>query len=180
MKTNACRNQQGSFAIELAFVLVGLCMIFLFSTDLSHKLLVRAKLDRSSFALVNVLKERTRYFSDAEGQVLDFNVTAQDLDNMAIVAARMLNVSQNNVAIQIESLTDGPTVTSLSSRLFGQMSCNSGSINDYKDLIPVEDGVKHPLYRVTLCEKHDSWFESFTNAGNPTITLASSSVMPGR
>ncbi|MCW8344684.1 membrane associated secretion system protein [Vibrio sp. ZSDZ65] len=180
MKINARKNQQGSFAIELAFVLVGLCMIFLFSTDLSHKLLVRAKLDRSSFALVNVLKERTRYFADAEGQVLDFNVTQQDLDNMAIVASRMLNVSQNNVAIQIESLTDGPIVTQLRSRMFGQMSCNSGSINDYSDLIPVEDGVNHPLYRVTLCERHDSWFESFTNGGNPTITIASSSVMPGR
>ncbi|WP_406707658.1 tight adherence pilus pseudopilin TadF [Vibrio methylphosphonaticus] len=178
-KTKPRIAQQGSFAIELAFVLVGLCMIFLFSTDLSHKLLVRAKLDRSSFALVNVLKERTRYFSDDNGDVLDFDVTTQDLTNMSIVASRMLNIDQSQVAIQIESLVNG-VETHLPSQRFGQLACSGGGIEDYTDLVPVEDGVSHPLYRVTLCEEHDSWFESFTNGGNPKITIASSSVMPGR
>ncbi|MGV2987189.1 tight adherence pilus pseudopilin TadF [Vibrio sp. E150_011] len=179
-KTKRRTAQQGSFAIELAFVLVGLCMIFLFSTDLSHKLLVRAKLDRSSFALVNVLKERTRYFSDDNGDVLDFAVTAQDLTNMSIVASRMLNVEQSQIAIQIESLVNGETVTRLASQRFGQLTCSGDVIENHKDLVPVEDGVSHPLYRVMLCEQHDSWFESFTNGGDPTITVASSSIMPGR
>ncbi|MFA0439116.1 membrane associated secretion system protein [Vibrio sp. 10N.286.49.C2] len=180
LKTRLRAMQQGSFAIELAFVLVGLCMIFLFSTDLSHKLLVRAKLDRSSFALVNVLKERTRYFSDDNGDVLDFAVTAQDLTNMSIVASRMLNVEQSQIAIQIESLVNERSVMSLSSQRFEQLKCGGEKFENYKDLVPVEDGVSHPLYRVTLCEQHDSWFESFTNGGDPTITVTSNSIMPGR
>ncbi|MDF5295458.1 tight adherence pilus pseudopilin TadF, partial [Vibrio parahaemolyticus] len=50
-------RQKGSFAIELFFVLIAIVTIFYFMTDLSDKLMTRAKLDRSSFALVNILKE---------------------------------------------------------------------------------------------------------------------------
>ncbi|GAL29176.1 hypothetical protein JCM19239_2767 [Vibrio variabilis] len=35
-------------------------------TDISHKILVRAQLDRTSFALVNILKERTRFMVSAQ------------------------------------------------------------------------------------------------------------------
>ena len=50
------RRQQGSYTIELVFILVALWGVYLFGADLSYQLLARAKLDRSSFALVNVIK----------------------------------------------------------------------------------------------------------------------------
>ncbi|TOP05434.1 membrane associated secretion system protein, partial [Vibrio parahaemolyticus] len=76
--------------MELVFVLVALWGVYLFSADLSYQLLVRAKLDRSSFSLVNVIKERTRYF---EGDVLsgkNLALTNNDLEDFAEIASRML------------------------------------------------------------------------------------------
>lgn len=174
------RTQRGSFAIELAFVLIGLCAIFLFATDLSHQLLIRAKLDRSSYALVNVLKERTRYFDADIVQGTGLSIDGNDLTNMQAIASRMLNSDSSGVAIQIESLLDGNVVNAIKSDQYRINNCQTNSIEDYQQLVPVENGVEYPLYRVTLCELHHSWFQSFFNSENDTFQIVSSSVIVGR
>ncbi|MCV6037804.1 hypothetical protein OFP00_32490, partial [Escherichia coli] len=88
-------RQKGSFAIELFFVLIAIVTIFYFMTDLSDKLMTRAKLDRSSFALVNILKERTRYYDER------VNLNAIDTSHMQILAARLLGTSPDSIAIKI-------------------------------------------------------------------------------
>ncbi|CAH0529683.1 tight adherence pilus pseudopilin TadF [Vibrio hippocampi] len=174
------RKQRGSFAIELAFVLVGLCAIFLFATDLSYQLLLRANLDRSSYALVNVLKERTRYFDADITNQTGLELDSDDLLDMQTVAARMLNKQQDEVAIQIESLLSGSQVDTRMSDEYRTQNCSTNSIEDYQDLAPIDNGVYYPLYRVTLCAQHDSWFQSFFNSDTDTIQIVSSSVIAGR
>ncbi len=88
------KRQKGSFMVELVFILTALWGVYLFAADLSYQLLLRAKLDRSSFALVNVIKERSRYF---EGDVLggkNLAVTNADLEDLSKVASRMLDTPQ--------------------------------------------------------------------------------------
>lgn len=171
--------QRGSFAIELAFVLVGLCAIFLFSTDLSHKLLIRAKLDRSSFALSNIIKERTRYFEADIAAQENLKVTENDLMDFSKVAARMLNADESNVAIQIESMTNVSSVVQLKSQRFDALGCQVADFGNFSALAPHDGAVIYPLYRVSLCEAHDSWFEAFWGESS-TMTIVSSSIMPGR
>ncbi|WP_338164263.1 tight adherence pilus pseudopilin TadF [Vibrio sp. 10N] len=174
------RSQKGAFAIELGFVLIGLCAIYLFATDLSHKLLVRAKLDRSSFALVNVIKERSRYFeADIAGRT-NLQVSQQDLADLTAVASRMLDSSVENVALQIESYVIGESVVTHRSPKFSSLGCRTDSLSNYQALVPIEKGLSYPIYRVTLCEEHHSWFEAFSSGEDADIRLTSSSIMPGR
>ena len=174
-------RQQGSYTIELVFILVALWGVYLFGADLSYQLLARAKLDRSSFALVNVIKERTRYF---EADVLagqNLPVTNSELEDMAKVASRMLNTPVDNVAIKIESLTNKVNVAEFSTRKYRSLNCQTDSILDHADLAPVEKGVVYPLYRISLCEEQSSWFKPFFNSGtSTTVQIGSSSIMPGR
>ncbi|MGR5117597.1 tight adherence pilus pseudopilin TadF [Vibrio astriarenae] len=178
-KSSLSKRQRGSFAIELAFVLVALCSIFLFSTDLSHKLLVRAKLDRSSFALSNVIKERTRYFESDIAAQENLHITQSDLEGLINVASRMLNTESSDVAIQIESMTNASTITLVKSQKFDDFGCNIADFDDFSDLAPHDGGVIYPLYRVSLCEVHDSWFEAFFGDSS-SMAIVSSSIMPGR
>ena len=175
------KYQKGSFTIELVFVLTALWGVYLFGADLSHQLFVRAKLDRSSFALVNVIKERTRYF---EADVLagkNLSVTHNDLLDLAAVAGRMLNIPPEDVAIRIESLTNKTNMTVFTSDKFKSLNCKTDSIRSYAELVPVENTVVFPLYRVSLCEEQTSWFKPFFNGGNSTtVAITSSSIMPGR
>jgi tight adherence protein F len=174
------RDQKGAFAIELGFVLIGLCAIYLFATDLSHKLLVRAKLDRSSFALVNVIKERSRYFdADIAGRT-NLHLSQQDLVDLTAVASRMLNSSVEDVALQIESYVIGESAVTHRSPNFSSLGCETDSLSSYQSLVPVENGLSYPIYRITLCEKHHSWFEAFSSNQDADMLLISSSIMPGR
>lgn len=176
------KRQRGIFAIELAFILFGLCVIYLYSTDLSQKLLVRGKLDRTSFSLVNILKERSRYFDGNITVGDNLNVTQQELQQLANIASRMLNTPSDEVAIKIESITEGATVSTYSSARFDALNCSAGSITDLnlQEMIPVSNGITYPLYRVSVCEQHDSWFDPFVKGGDTRYTLVSSSVIPGR
>ncbi len=175
------RLQQGSYTIELVFVLLALWGLYLFGADLSAQLLMRAKLDRSSFALVNIIKERTRYF---EADVLagkNLTVTNAELLDMTKVASRMLNIPMDSVAIKIESLTNKTNVTEFMSNKYKHLKCQNDSIIAHANLAPVEKSVVYPLYRVSLCEEQSSWFNPFFSGGtSTTVKISSSSIMPGR
>lgn len=173
-------KQQGTFAIELAFVLVCLCAIYLFSTDLSYQLLLRAKLDRSSFALVNILKERSRYFDGDITKGHNISVSSAELSDFKIVASRMLAMPVDKVALRIESLDGQAIPVEYSTEEFKLLNCETDDIIDYAHLAPIDKETVYPLYRVTLCEQHDSWFSSFVIGAKPSSTIVSSSIIPGR
>lgn len=175
---NNSNTQKGSFTVELSFVLVGLCLIYLFSTDLSHKLLMQSALDRTSFALVNILKERTRYYQGDIQKNTNLDVEEQQRLDMQKLAARLLNQDVDSVMINIQSLV-GEVVSE--SETLQTDNCTAPEIysEGYKELVPVEEGLVYPLYSVTVCETYPSWFGVFANSSE-TLTLSSTSVMPGR
>jgi len=109
-------------------------------------------------------------------------ITETDLEDMQKIAARMLNTEVNDVALQVESLVDGISYLKATSK-FEHLNCSGNfSISDHTKLIPIESGNAYPMYQVTVCSKNTSWFGNFmsNNSNDQTITIASSSVMPGR
>ena len=169
------QTQQGAFVIELVIVLIIFVGIYLFMTDISHKLLVRAQLDRTSFALVNILKERTRFYGGVT------SLSASDQSDMTALANRMLNKNASNLAIKIEALHNKETVETFTSAPYDSLGCQAVAISEKSALAPVEDGTIYSLYQVSLCDQKDSWFANFWgNSGTPTFTITSSSVVAGR
>ena len=175
------QHQEGSFTIELLLVVIAVWGVYSFATDLSQQLLLRGKLDRSSFALVNVLKERTRYFNADISAGLKLEVSQRDLEDLKKVASRMLNIAEEDVAIKIESLINKVRTTQYASSRFNALNCRANSIVNQKTLAPVEKNVIHPLYQVSLCIEHSSWFAPLFNGGASTkIKIGSSSIISGR
>ncbi|CAH0529502.1 tight adherence pilus pseudopilin TadF [Vibrio hippocampi] len=168
-------RQKGAFAIELSIVLVVLMSIYLFMTDISHKLLVQSQLDRISFALVNVLKERTRYYADRD------NLSEQDRDDMHAIASRMLNIDASQLAIRIEALHNQSAYESFTSERFDSLGCSAQLLSNKTALVPTENGTVYSLYQVTLCEQRDSWYDNFWGRdATDTFTITSTSVVAGR
>ncbi|MGF1686543.1 membrane associated secretion system protein [Photobacterium japonica] len=188
MRSNRSRpfrlsRQRGAFAIELVFVLFALCAIFLFTTDLTHKLLLRSQLDRTSFALVNILKERIRYYSVVEDgeRIARYTLNQADSRDMQILAARMLNVPHDDVAIKLEALINNVPQPAFTSAQFDQWHCQPTTpISRLTDLSPVDGGKIFPLYQVTLCSQAESWFLPFLGERDASATITSSSVIAGR
>lgn len=169
------KNNSGSFSVELCFILIVLIALFYFMTDVSHKLIVRAQLDRASFSVVNVLKERTRFFDER------FSLTQQDLVDMQYISSRLLNVEQRNVAIQVESLQNKVARDVYTSPQYGSLGCSTLAIDQKSQLVPEEDGVVFPLYQVSLCVESDSWFSRvWGDPSSSKMVISSSSVMVGR
>ncbi|MFS1412602.1 membrane associated secretion system protein [Vibrio sp. 10N.286.49.C2] len=172
---HSIQSQQGAFAIELMIVLLIFAGIYLFMTDISHKLLVRAQLDRTSFALVNILKERTRFYGGVS------SLSDSDQTDMRQLAYRMLDKDETNLAIKIEALHNKSTVDVFTSAPFEAMGCQAVDISEKGALAPIEDGTIYSLYQVSLCDQKESWFANFWgDSGTPTFTITSSSVVAGR
>ncbi|WP_035415954.1 tight adherence pilus pseudopilin TadF [Ferrimonas kyonanensis] len=168
-------HQRGAFAIEMAFVLAFLAMLFLFSTDLSQQLLNRTRLDRVSYSLVNVVKERTRFYAGREP------VSQQDFDQLTQIAARLLARESvelsDSFGIALQSLVDGQPVRFSKSYLDALPCLPEQDIQALTELVPENDaGKRYPLYQVTLCLNSQAWFDKA--AGDHL--LASSSTMVGR
>lgn len=167
MKPKNLNKQKGSFVIELAFVLMFLCLLTLFTADIAMQLFTRAKLDRVSYSLVNVLKERTRFY---EG---NNTLTQSNYNHIYSIAGKLLPDTNYNVLINSTApiMTITPNVKSV--------ACSPVAIDPA--LIPISSltGVKFPVYQVTVCASFNSWFGKFTHGKN-TFVIQSTSVMPGR
>lgn len=166
-KMQSLNKQKGSFVIELAFVLMFLCLLTLFTADIAMQLFTRAKLDRVSYSLVNVLKERTRFYDGNN------TLTQDDYKQIYSIAGKLLPDTNYSVLINSTVPTEAiiPTVKSV--------ACSPVAINP--NLIPISSltGVKFPVYQVTVCTSFHSWFGKFTH-GKTDFVIQSTSVIPGR
>ncbi|BDY04203.1 tight adherence pilus pseudopilin TadF [Ferrimonas sp. YFM] len=168
-------QQQGAFAIEMAFVLAFLVTLFLFSADLSQQVLNRAKLDRVSYSLVNLVKERQRFYAEREP------LSRADFLQIQEIAARLLHKStaeeQDQFGISVQSLVEG-TQVSFSKTFAGDTPCvPDNNISTLSELVPENDaGKRFPLYQVTLCMTSSSWYDKAIGQH----LISATSVMPGR
>ena len=173
---------RGSFVIEFVFVLIALCSICFFATDLSQRLLLRSQLDSAAFSLVNILKERTRYYSVVSGntQFVRYILNNNDLKEMQLLASRVLHVPEQNVALSLESNVDND-IQQLSNDVFDRWGCQPAIlINEHDALRPrKDDGSYFPLYQLTLCVRHDGWYLPFVSGQKDSKIITSSAVSTG-
>lgn len=171
-------KQQGAFTVELAFVLFFTSALLIFTGDIALQLLNRMNLDRVSYSLVNILKERTRFYE--ENPI----VTVREVEDMDILAARLLGYPKTSEAapygIRVEWLVDD-SYAAIDKGIEGGTPCRpDDSLKDKASLVPTSSADKtFPLYQVTLCLKTDSWFNQFWGDSERHY-IHSSSVMPGR
>ncbi len=168
-------KQKGVFAIEMSFVMFFLAALLFFTGDIAYKLFNRVNLDRVSYSLVNIVKERTRFYHKR------FELNQKDLSDIQKLASELLN-DHNQFGLRVESLINGKI------QIFNNTADNSSaclgfdSLNNRKrsELVPVNLKSKpFPLYQVTLCYEVDNWFDRFMGK-NKTSYLHSSSVIAGR
>lgn len=179
--TNSISKQKGNFTIEFAIVGVVLAVLLVFSMDIIIKLAYKGKLDRLSYSLVNVAKERTQLYGE------DFSVTEPDATALFNIATNSLRRTTDSFAADrlgmvIEGLTFADIGQANSANVFelGNYNCAlPQNIGDMQDLSVVTTwGRQARLYRVTICYETDNLFGDLL--GGEFTRVRSSSVIVGR
>lgn len=175
-------KQKGIFSIEFAIVGVIFSLLFVFSGDVISKLSFKGKLDRLSFSMVNILKERTQLYSD------DYAITQEQVDLLVDISSQSLgrtirSFDSASFGYVFESVTfdsdNNPTLTSFSQSGSG-ISCTVGSsLLSYQHLSKVTTWNRQTsLYRVTFCYNTDNWIGDLL--GREFRRVQSDAVMIGR
>lgn len=159
-------NERGVFAIEMSFVLFFIAALLMFTADIAFKLFSRVALDRVSYSLVNIVKERSRFY---DKRII---LNQQDIDDVANLASRILT-EKHPFGLSVQSLYQGVHQT-----FDTDTGCNVPALS--AELVPENiAGTGFPLYQVTLCYEIDNWFDRFS--GRTTKSrLQSTSVIVGR
>lgn len=174
---NSRSKQKGTFSIEFALLGVVFSTMLLFTADTVVKLSVQGKLDRLSYSLVNILKERTQLYGKDDHSLT--NAMANELFGFAqgSLSRTLGSYESDRLHGDIEVLSfDQNNRMSTDSRTLNGGCNGSQSITNFQSLsMTTSWGRRAALYRVTLCYDSDNW--AFD--GDDT-TLLSSSLMMGR
>ncbi|USD67751.1 tight adherence pilus pseudopilin TadF [Vibrio sp. SCSIO 43136] len=145
-------KNRGVFSIEMAFVLIGMSACLYFCFDLGYQQIRKSQLERVSYSLVSVLKERTLFYQ--QKQPVDGKQVAQ----LHKIAARLLNTSPERVAINVDYRI-GKTQRINQSQRHGFTCESQGKLNQKFDVALEKTGEFAPVYQVTVCQKIPAWFE---------------------
>lgn len=166
--------------MEFALLGVVFSTLLIMTGDIIIKLSMQGKLDRLSYSLVNVLKERTQLYGKNNN-----TLTVDDAEALYLVARNSLertagDFSQSNLSGSFEMLTfdlNGRQETTTINRAGG---CGlTETIQDLQALSMMTSwGRRATLYRVTLCYETDNWAGELLETDFTTVQ--SSSVMMGR
>ncbi|CAH0540328.1 hypothetical protein VMF7928_02773 [Vibrio marisflavi CECT 7928] len=179
--TNSTSKQKGNFTIEFAVVGVALALLLVFSMDVIVKLAYKGKLDRLSYSLVNVAKERTQLYGE------DFQMTEPDATALFNIASNSLrrtagSFELDGLGMVVEGLTFSGVGVPNNASVFelGNYDCRlPQNIGDLQDLSVVTSwGRQARLYRVTICYETENLFGRVL--GGEFTRVRSSSVIVGR
>ena len=160
------KKQCGVFFIELSFILFFISVLLLFTGDVAFKLFNRVALDRASYSLVNIVKERHLFYNDR----IDLN--QQDINDISNLASRLLPES-HFIGVDVQSLYKG-----VNKRFSSNGGCSVATIS--KNLVPENiSGTVFPIYQVTLCYEIENWLDKFLISTRKS-RLQSTSVIVGR
>ncbi|WP_162063690.1 tight adherence pilus pseudopilin TadF [Vibrio taketomensis] len=175
-------KQKGTFTIEFAIVGLFLSLLFVFAGDMTIKLAHKGKLDRLSYSLVNILKERTQLYGK------DFNIKPAEIESIANIARDSLRrtvqqFDQASFGYLIESVTfdqeQKPSYQFFNTNGVGVRCQAAQSLNQMQHLSKVTTwGRRATLYRVTLCYETDNWIGDLLDVDFTTVQ--SDAVMIGR
>ena len=187
-------KQKGTFAIEFALVGVFLAVIIAFSGDVIVKVSVKGKLDRLSYSIVSLAKEKTQLYGDDR-----YKIQNDDVDLLYTVAKNSLSrtigdfESDKFGMIMEEQTYSGTSLDALYTRRLGSADSSDGATAtcvEGTSLSTIEGsdntrlsvlttwGRMASVYRVTMCYETENYVGSAL--GSDFTVVKSSSVILGR
>lgn len=113
MKENSLINlkrflfgKKGAISIEFAFMTILLCLLIAFMMDVFITYSTLGKLDRVSYSILNIAKERTKFYKDQKDNVV-YIPTQQEIDNLRKIANKLLygSTDQMKAGVTVEVVT---------------------------------------------------------------------------
>lgn len=174
-------KQKGNFTIEFAMIGVFLSLIFVFSSDVIIKMSIKGKLDRLSYSLVSVLKERTQLYG-AGGFITRSEATAiSDIAENSLQRT-LSSYDSSKFGLIIEELTfKGIGMPNRVNQYFYRAKCETHNrLTDLQSLSVVTIWDRQTsLYRITLCYMTDNMISDLLDITD-FDEVNSSSVIIGR
>ncbi len=145
------KNQQGVVVIEFAFVFIVMTAILAFMADSMQKQAIKGKLDRTTYSVASILRERTAFYHSEE------KMTQNQVNQLSRLVTKLLPAN-TEFGMQVELLPflpqqykriDQPQMFSAGT---GSIQCIPGKpLEQIQNLSPKSHLRWMPLYRVTLC-----------------------------
>ncbi|ECJ7967789.1 flp pilus assembly surface protein TadF [Salmonella enterica] len=185
---NLCTKNSGSVTVEFAFALLFLLVFMFFMVDLVVKQALVGKLDRVSYSVAGVLRERTQLYHSCE--LLNQNDVQEALE----LSRRMLkdmnsSADLSQMGIQVEELHfvqpydlkyDTMTIKYNHSFSAGNVAgcAPPQTLASLKGLSPKGSyGRWVPLYQVTVCLPAADFFSRFINTDSASSVMSSFAVV---
>lgn len=176
-------DTQGAVIVEFSFIVLTMIIFIKGLISISEYYSTIGKLDRISYSLAGIIRERTRLYKNNELTQLQVNQLKKIADNMLSDSG----LSEANLAIKIETVHFNATQSSVAEDKVidntKSVSFSIGSCEPDKPLKALTQlssfsnvGRWIPLYQVTLCLPADTWYNMlFIQRGN-AISIKSSSM----
>lgn len=181
---NLLSDTQGAVIVEFSFIVLTMIIFIKGLISISEYYSTIGKLDRISYSLAGIIRERTRLYDG------DNKLTEEQVNQLRILANKMLSnseLSEPNVAITIETVhynpTQSPVVENKVIDNTKSLSFSIGSCEPDKPLKALTHlssfsnvGRWIPLYQVTLCLPADTWYNSLFNQAGNALSIKSSAM----
>lgn len=170
--------------IELSFVFLIIALFIKLMISMAEHYSAIGKLDRVSYSLAGIVRERTRLYSN------DDTLTQEQVDQLKDLAESMLLNSKtpsHDLAIRVETIHfNKPQSFDIKNRVIDDIKTSSFSVGSCEPDTPLQE-LSHlssfsnaerwiPLYQVTLCLPTISWYNTLFNQGEGPLSIKSSSI----
>jgi tight adherence protein F len=154
-------SQRGVFAIEFALIGVFFAALLVMTEDVVVKQSIKGKLDRLSYSLANIIRERTQLYAQST------NLELAQANDLLKIAKRSLNETMSSyddsklgLKVEQQKFKEDFSPEAVTKFEIGTYGCEpSNSIDTRTDLAPVSLlGRKVTLYQVTLCYRSENLY----------------------
>lgn len=180
---NFLSDNQGAVIVEFSFIVLTMIIFIKGLISISEYYSTIGKLDRISYSLAGIIRERTRLYKNNELTQLQVNQLKKIADNMLSDSG----LSEANLAIKIETVHFNATKSSVAEdKVIDNTKSSSFSIGSCEPDKPLKAlsqlssfsnvGRWIPLYQVTLCLPADTWYNSLFNQAGNALSIKSSAM----
>lgn len=181
---NLVSNNNGSVIIEFSFIVFIMIIFMKILMSISEYYSTIGKLDRISYSLAGIVRERTLLYSN------NSELTKLQVNQLKKVAENMLlhsGLSKYSLSIKVEKIhfnttqsssTENKIIDNMKSLSFNIGSCEPDKL--LRELTQLSSfsnaGRWIPLYQVTLCLPVDTWYSQLFSQGWNANYIKSSSI----
>ena len=182
MKNSIYSKSKGNFTVEFAIVGVFFALLLVFSGDIIIKLSIKGKLERLSYSIVNIVKERTQLFGEDEYSIDDTEAENAYTITVDSLKRTMSSFDESKFGFVLNAYRrsdygTGDSIESLGSwsQEGSNISCQS-SKPDKELIFQTSWGRSATFYQVTLCYASPNWFGSVMGGDYSKISVRSAAV----